>query len=79
MHRTHYQPCANISTSQWNNFSILNALVILLMPRMLDDGYSYKNVTMNRVYGDFLDNQNNPHLEIPSVTKFSFGEYGREE
>jgi len=46
---------------------------------MLDDGYSYKNVTMNRVYGDFLDNQNNPHLEIPSVTKFSFGEYGREE
>ena len=49
------------------------------MPRMLDDGYSYKNVTMNRVYCDFLDNQNNPHLEIPSVTKLSFGEYGREE
>ena len=63
----HYQPCANISTSRWNNFLIMNALVIHLMPRMLEDGYSYENVSMNKVFGDLLDNQNNLHLEIPSA------------
>ena len=58
----HYQLCANISTSPWNSFLIMNALVIHLMPRMLDDGYSYENVSMNKVYDDLLDNQNNLHL-----------------
>ena len=67
----HYQPCANISTSRWNNFLIMNALVIHLMPRMLEDGYSYENVSMNKVYGDSLDNQNNLHLKIPSALKLN--------
>ena len=40
----------------------MNALVIHLMPRMLDDGYSYENVSMNKVYDDLLDNQYNRHL-----------------
>ena len=49
----------------------MNALVIHLMPRMLDDGYSYENVSMNKVFGDLLDNQNNLHHKIPSALKIN--------
>ena len=75
----HYQPCANISTSRWNSFLIMNALVIHLMPRMLEDGYSYENVSMNTVYGDSLDNQNNLHLKIPSALKLNVRIFGNVE
>ena len=49
----------------------MNALVIHLTPRMLEDGYSYENFSVYKVYGDSLDNQNNLHLKIPSALKLN--------
>ena len=57
MPHIHQQPCANISTSQWNSFSILNVLVTHLMPRMLDDGYSCKNGNNKIMNIRCIDNQ----------------------
>lgn len=57
----------------------MNALVIHLMPRMLEDGYSYENFSVYKVYGDSLDNQNNLHLEIPSALNSNVRKCGNVE
>lgn len=69
----HYPPCANISTSQWNSFSIMNALVTRLTQQMLEDGYSRQKISQ-KILDDFTDNQNNVFFEIPSVVMLEYVE-----